>query len=45
MTGTSATANPLPDNSFSVDTLNVWLTPADDKSLKSWKLVKQIPLH
>ncbi|KAK9832428.1 hypothetical protein WJX74_009958 [Apatococcus lobatus] len=45
MTGTSTTANPLPEKSFLVDTLNVWLTPAGDKSLKSWKLVKQIPLH
>ena len=30
---------------FDVDTISVWETDASDKSLHSWKLVKELRLH
>ena len=44
MAGTCDGAKALPAAGFVVDRLHVWLTPADDRSLKSWKLVKQVQL-
>lgn len=30
---------------FDVDTISVWETDASDRSLRSWKLVKELRLH
>lgn len=30
---------------FVVDRLSVWETPAEDKTLKSWKMIEEIPFN
>ena len=35
----------LNNSGFDVDTISVWETDASDKSLRSWKLVKELRLH
>jgi hypothetical protein len=30
---------------FVVDRLSVWETPAEDKTLKSWQMIEEIPLY
>jgi Cyclic phosphodiesterase-like protein len=34
----------LPSKGFTVESIGVWFTPAEDRTLESWRLVKELPL-
>lgn len=36
--------DPLPADGFDVDSISLWCTIGHDKSLQSWRLVKEFPL-
>ncbi len=37
-------SDPLPAGGFDVDSISLWSTIGEDRSLKSWRLVMEFPL-